>query len=154
MSKKKKIKTLEQELRKKKVYVLQDFEIPLNEKNRSFTRITNYMKFHPNYLKMSSNAMVVLDYMKEWAFNPKNDEYIKYGTFDFAPSLIYNKLKIMSDKTARYALQELEHYGFIEKANNAGFQYGFTQKWKFSCKWQIGEKSKFIRPKDNNKQKT
>lgn len=71
MSKKKKVKTLEQELREKKVYVLQDFEIPLNEKNRSFTRITNYMKFHPNYLKMSSNAMVVLDYMKEWAFNPK-----------------------------------------------------------------------------------
>ena len=122
------------------VYEIQDFEVPISEKNKTYTRVTHYMKFHPNYLKMSPNAMVVLDYMKEWAFNPKNTEYIKYGTFDFAPSLVSRELKIMSDKTARNALKELQHYGFIEKANNAGFQYGLTQKWRFSSEWQYGER--------------
>ena len=140
MSRKKKYKTAEQELRTKKVYEIQDFEVPIAEKNKTYTRVTHYMKFHPNYLKMSPNAMVVLDYMKEWAFNPKNTEYIKYGTFDFAPSLVSRELKIMSDKTARNALKELQHYGFIEKANNAGFQYGLTQKWRFSSEWQDGER--------------
>lgn len=136
------------DLLKTRIFDAQIFEIPINEINRQYTKNYSYMKHHPNYIKMSSNAKVVLDYMKEWALNPKNEQYLNNGEFEFASSLISNKLKLMSDKTARYALLELQHYGFIEKTNNAGFQQGIVQKWKFSCEWQYEEKSKFKKTQD------
>lgn len=130
MSKKNKIKTPEQVLLEKNVFNIQEFEIPPNEtQNRQYTRNFNYMKFHPNYVNMTSNAKVALEYIKYFSFT--NKEYIQYRTFDLAFSLLAKFMNV-STKTARYSLVELEHYGFIEKANNAGFQYGFTQKWALS----------------------
>lgn len=111
-------------LLEKNVFNIQDFEIPLNEaKNRQYTRNFNYMKFHPNYVKMTSNGKVALEYVKYFAFS--NKEYVKYKTFDLSFSLLAKFMNV-APKTARYSLQELEHYGFIKKENNAGQTYGFT----------------------------
>ena len=69
MSKKKKFKTPEQVLLEQNVYNIQDFEIPPNEKqDRQYTRNFNYMKFHENYIRMSSNAKVALEYIKYFSF--------------------------------------------------------------------------------------
>lgn len=57
----------------------------------------------------------------------------------------------VSKTTARCALLELEHYGFIKKENNAGQNYGFTQKWSLSNDWYKDIKPIWHRPKDNNK---
>ena len=57
----------------------------------------------------------------------------------------------VSKTTARCALLELEHYGFIKKENNAGQNYGFTQKWSRSNDWYKDIKPIWHRPKDNNK---
>lgn len=135
-----------------KVNKLQDFEIPKHITDKTYTRITKYMKHHPNYLKLSTNAMVVLDYMKDVAFDFFNEEYLIFGTFDFSVSYVVDKLKIMSIKTARNAINELQHYGFIEKVNNTGLGKGFTSKWRFSNKWQYENNSKLDRPHDKNKE--
>ena len=70
MSKKKKFKTPEQVLLEQNVYNIQDFEIPPNEKqDRQYTRNFNYMKFHENYIRMSS-----LEYSQlKWAKSGKVD---------------------------------------------------------------------------------
>lgn len=146
---KKKIKTPEQVQLEKNVYTIQDFEIPPNEtKDRQYTRNFNYMKFHENYMNMTSNAKVALEYVKYFAF--RNNEYIQCKTFDLSVSLLVRWMRI-SKTTARYALLELEHYGFIKKENNAGQKYGFTQKWSLSDEWYRDIKSVWHRPKDSNK---
>ena len=149
MSKKKKFKTPEQVLLEQNVYNIQDFEISPNEKqDRQYTRNFNYMKFHENYIRMSSNAKVALEYIKYFAF--RNKEYIEHKTFDLAFSLLAKWLNI-SKTTARYSLLELEHYGFIRKENNAGQCYGFTQKWSLSNDWYKEIKPQWNRPIDANK---
>lgn len=149
MSKKNKIKTPEQVLLEKNVFNIQEFEIPPNEtQNRQYTRNFNYMKFHPNYVNMTSNAKVALEYIKYFAFT--NKEYIQHRTFDLAFSLLAKFMNV-STKTARYCLVELEHYGFIKKENNAGQGYGFTQKWALSNNWYGEIKTKWKRPIDKNK---
>lgn len=149
MSKKKKIKTQEQLLLEKNVYNIQDFEIPKSEtQNRQYTRNFNYMKFHKNYIRMTSNAKVALEYIKYFAF--KNEQYINNKKFDLSYSLLATMMNV-SSKTARYSLVELEHYGFIQKENNAGQGYGFTQKWSLSANWYTDIKEQWHRPVDKNK---
>lgn len=151
MSKKNKIKTPEQVLLEKNVFNIQEFEIPPKEtQNRQYTRNFNYMKFHPNYMNMTSNAKVALEYIKYFAFT--NKEYVKYKTFDLSYSLLAKFMNV-STKTARYALVELNHYGFIKQENNTQFEYGYTHKWSLSNEWYIEIKSQWHRPVDKNKTK-
>lgn len=146
---KNKNKTQEQILLEKNVFNIQDFEIPPKEtQNRQYTRNFNYMKFHQNYIRMTSNSKVALEYIKYFAFG--NKEYIQHKTFDLAFSLLAKMMNV-STKTARYSLLELEHYGFIKKENNAGQGYGFTQKWSLSNNWYGEIKTKWERPIDKNK---
>ena len=95
---------------------------------------------HPNYIKLKTSAKVLLDYMRDWAF--ASEEFAKHQTFDFSTTMLV-KQKIMSNKTTIKALNELEHYGFIQKENNATQNSGITQKWSFSSEWYTGIKRTF-----------
>lgn len=140
MSKKKRLKTDKEILYEKNIGKLQDFQLPIDENKRRYVRITHYMLQHINYKKLSSSAKVALLYMYDWAFS--SEEYLHFKTFDFSTTLL-TRNDVMSNKTAISALRELEHYGFIQKENNACQSSGITQKWSFSNKWYKGEISNF-----------
>ena len=141
MSKKNKYKSELQTLKEERIYKLQDFELPNNLKQeKRFVRITHYMLQHENYKKMSSSAKVVLLYMLDWAF--ASEDYVKTQTFDFSTTML-TRNGIMANKTAISALRELEHYGFIQKENNACKNSGITQKWSFSSSWYTETKRTF-----------
>lgn len=146
---KKKVKTDKELLYEKNVGKLQDFQIPLNEKDKRYFRVTHYLINHINFKRLSLKSKVVLFYMYDWAF--VNEEYIQYKTFDFSSTML-SRNKIMTNKTTIEALKELEYYGFIQKENNACKNSGMTQKWSFSYKWYNGEKSKYI-PKKHIEEK-
>lgn len=116
----------------KNIQRIQDFEVPEGEDKR-YIRIPIYMIKNPNWIKLSSAAKEVFISMKAWALN--SEEYLMNLTFDYSTTLLY-KIGAMSNNTCAKALKELEYYGFIDKANNATSQGGFTQKWKFSSRWQ------------------
>lgn len=139
MGRKKKFVSELQQLKEKNLYQIQDFEQPIGIDKRHI-RLTHYMMYHINYRKLSSSAMVVLSYMKDWAF--ASEEYIRTKKFDFSTTMLSN-LGVMSNKTTMRAFEELQHYGFIQKENNATKDSGITQKWSFTCEWYKGEKEKF-----------
>lgn len=94
--------------------------------------------------------------MKDWAF--ASESYIKNGTFEYSTTML-SKMRIMANKTQVEALNELQHYGFIQKENNARKDGGITQEWSFSCEWYNGTKGEYKKkypPKDKgeNKQRT
>lgn len=109
---------------------------------KQFVRIFNNMLDNQNFMNLSGSAVKLLLYMKEFA--NKSNEYKHYGEFDYATSLSESK-GFMAKKTCANALKELEHYGFIEKRNNAMSGCGFAQKWAFSDKWQKGTRPMFER---------
>lgn len=136
MSKRKKIKSERQLLLEKNVYQIQLFEQPPSQPKK-FVRTSHYMLQHENYKKLLPNAKVALLYMIDWAFS--NEEFIETQKFDFSTTMLTTN-GIMSNKTAISALQDLEHYGFIQKENNACKYSGITQKWSFSNEWYMGKK--------------
>lgn len=140
MSKKeKRQKTEREKLYEANISKTQDFEQPLKEE-RKFIRVTHYMLQHENYKKLSSSAKVVLLYMLDWSFS--SEEYLHKRTFDFSTTIL-TRNKVMANKTAISGLKELEHYGFIQKENNARQDLGITQKWSFSNSWYSGKKRTF-----------
>lgn len=60
MPRKKKIKTELQQLREQRIFKIQEFEMPLQNEEKRFTRLTHYMLHHPNYQALSSSAKVLL----------------------------------------------------------------------------------------------
>jgi hypothetical protein len=75
--------------------------------------------------------------MLDWAF--ASDEYLHNKTFEFSTTMLTN-IGVMSNNTTILALKDLQHYGFIRKANNAMQGSGLTQKWEFISDWYKGEK--------------
>lgn len=140
MSRKKKIKTELQQLREERIYKIQDFEMPLENEQKRYTRLTHYMLHHDNYKNLSSSAKVLLTYMLDWAFG--SDEFARTQTFEYSTTMLSSK-GIMSNKTTIKALDELQHFGFIEKENNATKESGITQKWSFSSEWYTGIKKRY-----------
>lgn len=140
MPRKKKIKTQLQQLREERIYKIQDFEMPLENEQKRYTRLTHYMLHHPNYIKLSSSAKVLLTYMLDWAF--ASDDFAKTQTFEYSTTMLSSK-GIMSNKTTIKALEELQHFGFIQKENNATRDSGITQKWSFSNEWYTGIKREY-----------
>ena len=136
MAKNKKNKTERELLYEKNLGKLQDFQVPPNENNKKYIRITHYMLQHQNYKKLSSSAKVALMYMFDWAFS--SEEYLLNKKFDYSTTVL-TRSGIMSNKTAIAALKELEYYGFVQKENNAYKGSGITQKWSFSSTWYTGE---------------
>lgn len=118
----------------------QPYEVPATENDKTFVRLYSNMLRNPNYKKMSANAKVAYMYMKQYAY--KSEEFMKYRTFEYSAGML-ERLGIMSVNTASRVLKELEHYRFIEKANNATKQCGFIQKWLFSDGWQKQEYKDF-----------
>ena len=117
----------------------QNYEKP-DSANGKYVRIYAYMLLHANYKKMSSRAKVCLLYVKDWAYG--NESFRDKGIFPFSPLLLEEE-GIMSAKIGRMALLELEHYGFIQKENNATYQSGIIQMWSLSEEWYKGEKPKY-----------
>lgn len=117
----------------------QDYDKPTGE-NGKFTKIYSYMLTHPNYIALSNRARTVLTYMKDWAYGSK--EFRDKRVFAFSP-LLLEKLGVMTAKICRKGIKELEHYGFIKKANNATFQSGVAQMWAFSNEWYKGVKPRY-----------
>lgn len=78
--------------------------------------------------------------MLDWAF--ASEQFIRTGTFDYSTTMLSSK-GIMSNKTTIKALEELQHFGFIQKENNAVAKSGLTQKWSFSNEWYTGIKKGF-----------
>ena len=126
-----------EKLKDKHIFKVQTYERPVGESNRYF-RIMHYMLMHRNFCNLSSNAVVVYLYMRDWVYD--NEEYLHSQIFPFSASMITNKRK-MSRPTVVKALKELEHFGFIKRENNACFQSGLTQYWSFIDDWFTGEKS-------------
>lgn len=137
MARKKKVKSEIQTLREERIFKIQDFEMPLNQEQKRYTRITHYMLHHENYKNLSSSAKVVLTYMLDWAF--ASEEFVRSGTFEYSTTML-SRQGVMSNKTTIKAFVELQHYGFIVKENNATRDYGATQKWSFSNEWYTGIK--------------
>lgn len=137
--KKQKVKTERQKLLEKNIYTIQDFEQPQKEQKR-FIRLSHYMLNHINYKKLSSSGKVALTYMLDWAF--ANEEFVKTQCFNFSTTML-TRNGIMANKTAISSLKELEHFGFIQKENNACKTSGITQKWFFSNSWYSGERTEY-----------
>lgn len=131
MSKRKKYKSERDLLYEKRNKELLDYQRPNGGSNRYAIK-THYMLNHINYVKMDLSAKVILEYMIDWAMG--SDEYLKTGVFEFSTTLLA-RMKVMSNVTSGKALRELEHYGFIRKANNATYQSGMKQRWSFSDEW-------------------
>ena len=132
MGKKKKPLSAQEVAYEKNIRQIQDFEVPQGEDQR-YIRLSIYMMSNPNWIKLSSSAKEVFVSMKAWAL--RSEEYLFNLTFEYSTTLLY-KIGAMSNNTCIRALKELQYYGFIEKVNNATTDGGFTQKWKFSAKWQ------------------
>jgi len=136
-------------LKQKYVYATQPFQVAQG-KDHHFVKTHRYMVYHRNYIKMSSNAKVVLSYMYMVAFwNYDKDGYNEYlysQTFDFSTTYL-EVVGVMNKLTAMRAMQELEHYGFIERVNTTGKGKGITQRWRFSSKWMTGERPYFKQDK-------
>ena len=131
-----------------RVFKVQEFEIPDKEEKRKYTRVHHYMLTHPNFKNLSSSAKVVLIYMKDWAF--ANEQYVRKQKFPFSSTMLSSQ-GIMSNKTTRSALEELQFYGFIEKTNNATQDSGMTQEWKFVCDWYRYTKPNIRKPRGKKK---
>lgn len=135
-------------LTEERVFKVQKFEIPDNEPKKKYTRVHHYMLTHPNFKNLSSSAKVVLIYMKDWAF--ANEQYVRKQKFPFSSTMLSSQ-GIMSNKTTRSALEELQFYGFIEKTNNATQDSGMTQEWQFSCDWYRYTKPNIRKPRGKKK---
>ena len=139
MAKSKRQKTAFEKMQEERTAKVQIFEKPPKESGR-YVKQTHYMLVHENYIKLSSSAKVLLSYMKDWAF--ASESYIKTGIFEYSTTMLAN-MKVMSNKTQVEALNELQHFGFIKKENNARKEGGFTQEWSFSCEWYQGAKPEY-----------
>ena len=138
---KKREKTAFEKMREERTAKVQIFEKPPKESGR-YVKQTHYMLMHENYIKLSSSAKVLLSYMKDWAF--ASESYIKHGIFEYSTTMLSNA-GVMANKTQVEALNELQHYGFIKKDNNARTDGGITQEWSFSCEWYMGSKPKYVK---------
>jgi hypothetical protein len=149
---KRKEKTAFEKMREERTAKVQIFEKPPKESGR-YVKQTHYMLIHENYIKLSSSAKVLLSYMKDWAF--ASESYIKNGTFEYSTTML-SKMGVMSNKTQVEALNELQHYGFIQKENNARKDGGITQEWSFSCEWYNGVKGEYkkkYKPREKGEKK-
>lgn len=135
-------------LTEERVFKVQKFEIPDNEAKRKFTRVHHYMLTHPNFKNLSSSAKVVLIYMKDWAF--ANEQYVRKQKFPFSSTMLSSQ-GIMSNKTTKTALEELQFYGFIQKENNATKESGMTQEWSFISDWYRFTKPSIRKPRGKKK---
>lgn len=132
MSRKKQQKTQNQQMYEKYVRAPQPYE-RVDQSDNQFFRIFVQMVKHPNYLSLSGSAIKIYTIMRAQIWENIKD-YSNTREISFSSNEIERK-GIMSKKTCIKALRELEHYGFIEKANNAMYQSGYTQRWKFSDEW-------------------
>lgn len=143
-----KVKSELQILTEERVFKVQKFEIPDNEPKKKFTRVHHYMLTHPNFKNLSSSAKVVLIYMKDWAFS--NEKYVRERKFPFSSTMLSSQ-GIMSNKTTKTALEELQFYGFIQKENNATKESGMTQEWSFISDWYRFTKPSIRKPRGKKK---
>lgn len=148
MAKRQKVKSELQILKEERVYKIQKFEIPDNEEAKRYTRVHHYMLTHPNFKYLSSSAKVVLIYMKDWAFS--NEQYVRERKFPFSSTMLSSQ-GIMSNKTTKTALEELQFYGFIQKENNAIQYSGMTQEWSFISDWYRHTKPNIRKPRGKKK---
>lgn len=100
-------------------------------KREKHIRLTNSMLTDEKYKALSSDAKVLYNYMKLWAYG--SEEYKKFGTFDYSISRVMAIVGV-SVKTAVKCVKELEENGFIERMNNSKFSRE-TSKFKFSDEW-------------------
>lgn len=100
-------------------------------KREKHIRLTNSMLTDERYKALSSDAKVLYNYMKLWAYG--SPEYKKFETFDYSISRVMDIVGV-SVKTAVKCVKELEKNGFIERVNNSKFTRE-TSKFKFSDKW-------------------
>lgn len=98
-------------------------------------RLTRSMLMHPSYMKLSSNAKVLYQYMRLWAYSNRD-----YKTTKMFPYSISRAMQIgVSNKTATVCLHELESCGFIRRENNSTYTKR-TTLWSFSDAWYAPHK--------------